>query len=309
MSLDAKNEKCAVCSAYLFEEDDIVYCPTCGAPHHRDCYNAIGKCGLEEYHGTDNQYKKPEANTTEDKTEPVIINFTTCAVCGENFDINEDSCPECDAPNMSKIGGRVINIDFMGGVPAETDLGNGVTAKDVKKFVASNTHRYIPKFLKFKQGKKVSWNWLALITPCGWLLSRKMYLLGCVVGALQIALTMLSVPFAAAVNQLDLSVAKNSFEIAQIVIDNMAIVGETTLYIATVGSFLSTLLSVLCAVFGDYIYSKHAVSTIVDLKRTNITNIDESFRKKGGVNFIAGILGYFAVSELPTIIASIMGLL
>lgn len=308
MSLNLQGEKCAVCTAYLFEEDDIVYCPICGAPHHRDCYNAIGKCGLEEYHGTDNQYKRPEPKIVEQKKETSELNLTTCAMCDEKFDINEDACPKCNAPNMSKFGGRVINIDFMGGVPEDTDLGNGVIAKDAKKFVRSNTHRYIPKFLKFKLGKKASWNWLALISPCGWLLSRKMYILGCIAGAVQIALTMLTVPFASAVNQLDLSAAQNSFEIAQIVIENMAIVGETSLYIATVGSLANLFIAILFAIFGDYIYCRHALGTISELKNNKTLN-DEILRKKGGVNFFAAILGYFIVSELPSIIASVMGLI
>ena len=73
MSLDTKNQKCAVCSAYLFDEDDVVYCPVCGAPHHRECYLSIGKCGLEEFHGTEKEYKKPEepeTPPTENKVPP-----------------------------------------------------------------------------------------------------------------------------------------------------------------------------------------------------------------------------------------------
>ena len=42
MSQNENKISCAVCNAYLFEEDDVVYCPVCGAPHHRECYNSIG---------------------------------------------------------------------------------------------------------------------------------------------------------------------------------------------------------------------------------------------------------------------------
>ena len=56
MSLSVEGQKCPVCHAYLFDDDDVVFCPICGAPHHRDCYNAIGHCALEDKHGTDEQY-------------------------------------------------------------------------------------------------------------------------------------------------------------------------------------------------------------------------------------------------------------
>ena len=61
MSLKTEGVTCARCHAYLFPEDDIVYCPVCGAPHHRECYNELGHCALEELHGTDKQYDKAVA--------------------------------------------------------------------------------------------------------------------------------------------------------------------------------------------------------------------------------------------------------
>ena len=48
MSLNTEGVSCVRCHAYLFPEDDIVYCPVCGAPHHRECYNQLGHCALEE---------------------------------------------------------------------------------------------------------------------------------------------------------------------------------------------------------------------------------------------------------------------
>ena len=41
MSIRTEEEQCVVCHAYLFSDDDVVYCPECGAPHHRECYNGI----------------------------------------------------------------------------------------------------------------------------------------------------------------------------------------------------------------------------------------------------------------------------
>lgn len=310
MSLSNSGEKCAVCNAYLFEEDDVVYCPECGAPHHRDCYSAIGHCGLEEFHGTDKQYKKPEPVKQEEnrEAEPVQSSIITCGMCGEKYETTEDVCPNCNAPNISKMGGRFVTFDFLGGVPANTDLGNGVTANEAKKFVTSNTHRYIPKFLGFKKGKKASWNWLAFLTPCGWLMSRKMYLLGAIIGALQIAFVMLAAPFNAAINQLDFSEAANYMESAVIMAENFSLIGEVALITAVIGSLLQLVLRIIMGAFGDLIYRNRVISKVSEIKLESEEQ-GELYRKKGGISMVAAVLGYFAVSYLPTIIAYTLGML
>ncbi len=310
MSLSNSGEKCAVCNAYLFEEDDVVYCPECGAPHHRDCYSAIGQCGLQEFHGTDKQYKKPEPVKQEENREaqPVQTSIITCGMCGEKYETTEDVCPNCNAPNISKMGGRFVTFDFLGGVPANTDLGNGVTANEAKKFVASNTQRYIPKFLGFKKGKKASWNWLAFLTPCGWLMSRKMYLLGSIVGALQIAFTMLSVPFVNAINMLDTSEIVGYMEFSNLILENMSSIGIIAFLSAFVGSMLEIALRVLIAIFGDRIYRNRVISRVNEIKRVS-EDKELDFRKAGGVSIFVGALGYIATTYLPEIIAYALGML
>ncbi|MBR6502758.1 MAG: DUF2628 domain-containing protein [Clostridia bacterium] len=304
MSLDYGKEKCAICGAYLFEDDDVAHCPECGAPHHRECYLSLGHCGLAEFHGTENQYKKPESTT---QKEPEAEDVVFCGRCGEKYKKDAPACPKCNTPNMLSMGSRAFTIDLMGGVPEDTDLGNGVTAKEAKQFVAGNTHRYLPKFLKFKYGKKASWNWLAFLTPCGWLLSRKMYILGAIIGAIQVALTMLSIPFTVAVNQLDLSETKGYFQVANIIRENISTIGVPVIVLALVGGLLAILLSVLFGVFGDYIYRNKVISNVSEIKKSDLDQ-ELAFRKKGGVNFFIGVLGYFLVGELPTILAYTLGM-
>ena len=58
MGVTVEGQKCPVCDAYLFDNDDVVFCPECGAPHHRECYHSIGHCAFESTHGTEQQYKR-----------------------------------------------------------------------------------------------------------------------------------------------------------------------------------------------------------------------------------------------------------
>lgn len=51
---------CPVCGQPFKETDDIVACPECGAPHHRDCWKQEGHCHYAAAHGTKDQWTRPE---------------------------------------------------------------------------------------------------------------------------------------------------------------------------------------------------------------------------------------------------------
>ena len=86
MSLEIKGQSCPICHAYLFEDDEIAVCPICAAPHHRECFISVGKCGMEEFHGTEKQYdlvKKQVSNETKEEQKkenkvPVEIECPSC---------------------------------------------------------------------------------------------------------------------------------------------------------------------------------------------------------------------------------------
>lgn len=308
MSLNKANEKCVVCKAYLFEDDDVVYCPECGAPHHRECYDSIGHCGLEEFHGTDNQYKKEKIEDEKPQQETVEDNYITCGMCGEKYDKAEVSCPNCNTPNIARAGTRFIRFDFLGGVPADTDLGDGVTANEAKMFVGGNTHRYIPKFFKFSKGKKLSWNWLAFLVPCAWFLSRKMYLLGVLVGAIQIAISMLSIPLFVAVEPLYEAAGYNYVELTSILAEKIPEIGVTAITVAFAGTLIDFILRIVTAIFGDILYRNHVIAKVNEIKR-NSEEVEFDLLRLGGVSIFAAAVGYFAVNYLPSILANTLGLI
>ncbi len=304
MSFDVKGEKCVVCHAYLFEDDDVVYCPECGAPHHKDCYKTVGHCGVEAFHGTDNQYKRkpPEQENAQneqgDKSEPSHSAYVKCGMCGESYDFSENMCPECGAPNLAKSGGKFVMFDFLGGVPADMDIGDGVTADEAKRFVSTNSQRYLPKFAAFKNLKKrTSWNWLAFLEPCAWFLSRKMYKAGALVGALQVAFSMLLIPFTNAIYYIDTESVNNYVEMAGVIAENLPSIGMVAVATAFVGGVCNLILRIISGIFGDLIYRNYVVSTIKKIK-TESDDINMDFRRKGGLSLIACVIGLY----LPSIV-------
>ena len=73
------NYKCPICNNQFTEDDDVVVCPECGTPHHRECYVQNGNCANADKHGTnepievefvdveENEETFSEAETTENK--------------------------------------------------------------------------------------------------------------------------------------------------------------------------------------------------------------------------------------------------
>ena len=288
MSQNETKISCALCNAYLFEEDDIVYCPVCGAPHHRECYNSIGHCALEDKHGTENQYdllkKKNEKNI-----EPEI-KFS------QNNPANDTYTPG------DEIFENLPPMDFLGGIPADFEIEKGVTAKEARNFVISNTHRYIPKFTELSRKNKSSWNFIAFFFPAEWLLSRKMYKKGILIGIFVIISTLMSIPLNNTLLNLGFFDLKSYNDMSQFLVTNLANIHWGSMLIALLGSTISLILRLVVAMLGDFWYREHTISKIKEIKETS-DDIAEDFRRQGGVSLFMFLLGLLATQYLPSIIA------
>ena len=308
MSADLKGKTCGVCHAYLFPEDDVVFCPVCGAPHQRECYNKIGHCALEEFHGTDRQYDlvtaKAEVENEEHKQENKDSgNYIKCPMCEEKYDNSLNSCPNCSTPNFRMHDGYRV-YDFLGGVPADMDVGEGVSAGEAKRFVFSNTARYIPKFAAANAGKKTSWNWFAFLFPCSWFLSRKMYLYGILSGILTILPTLFSYPLQSVIYSMGIDINNTSTMVNEIA-EALPEIGAGVLILSLIGGIINLIFRFIVGIFGDYIYCRHAISAIKDIN-ANSEDKDRDFAKRGGVNVLLAAIGFFGVDIIASIIVSLL---
>ena len=288
MNQEQKNISCSLCHAYLFEEDDVVYCPVCGAPHHRECYNSIGHCALEQLHGTEQQYdkiKRKEEN--QQKTQQEEKSKTEYRNKTDSFKSRFEN---------------TYYFDLLGGVPKDYQIDDGVTAEEAKNFVISNTMRYIPKFAKLSKHKKTSWNFMAFLFPCGWFLSRKMYKYGIITGILSIISTLFSLPLNNVLINLGIMDSMSYYDMAQRLMENMPNINPAVIFVSFIGMWISIATSILCGIFGDYLYKVHTVNTIKQIKTESI-DLERDFRKKGGVSLVFFLIGTLAVQYIPSIIA------
>ncbi|MBQ2934130.1 MAG: DUF2628 domain-containing protein [Clostridia bacterium] len=294
MSLDIKGQKCAVCHSYFFEDDDVVYCPTCGAPHHRSCYNSIGKCGLEELHGTENQYDIKKVQSEQEKSEPKNRSEEgECAFCHAKFESDAKVCPYCGKPRIN-FG---LQMDFLGGIDPEQDVG-GVTAKEARDFVVVNTHRYIPKFAS---GRKTSWNWMAFLFPQAWYLSRRMYKLGAIILTLLVVATIFTLPAVEFINT-HLPNEYTRQEFIQYLQQSLPDIGWVPMLLLMASGIINVLVRLFSGLFGDYWYKKYVITKITQRKDSKLGK-EEYNQKYGGVNLLLAAVGLMIMSYLPSLLS------
>ena len=69
--MDYRGQHCPICGKEFCDGDDIVVCPECGTPYHRECYKTAGHCVNEERHGENFEWKPETAPHAEEKTPNV----------------------------------------------------------------------------------------------------------------------------------------------------------------------------------------------------------------------------------------------
>ena len=170
-----ENVNCPVCGREFAEGDDIVVCPECGTPHHRDCYNYAGKCVNSGLHKTDFVFnrggEKPvkKEGTPENGKAPVGTFFTP-----ENVKQGENA-PKPDKANQPYMPFGAIP-ELTNAYDAEGETIEGESIGDVAAAIRSNIPRFVKVFKKFDgTKKKFSWNWCAFFFGSLYYFYRKMY--------------------------------------------------------------------------------------------------------------------------------------
>ena len=163
------NYKCPVCNNQFTEDDDVVVCPECGTPHHRECYIHNGKCANADKHGT-NEPIEVEFVDIEEKEEPIF----------------EAEITENKAENPQQAVQEII--EEMKGGNGDYML-NGKHVSFYEAAIGKNQKFYIPHFMVMDKTKKsVSWNIAGFFVPLAWCLYRKMYKFAVIIFALYMLL-------------------------------------------------------------------------------------------------------------------------
>lgn len=156
--MDFKKYVCPVCNNAFNENDDVVVCPDCGTPHHRECWNSLGKCFNNELHGSEIPVEIPKAQNVPEVTAEKV-----------------DTEPERKKENKDPFGRNEIP-DIIKTASVQSNLIEGKPSVLYEIAVGKNQKYYIPRFMLMSNLKKgISWNFFAFLAPLSWTLYRKMY--------------------------------------------------------------------------------------------------------------------------------------
>ena len=221
--------KCPVCGEQFKTGDDVVVCPECGAPHHRECYEKEGHCHFADRHGDDFSFEKEQAEEADKQAEQNDENGTViCKRCGTENPKELFYCSNCGAPlygnneeaqnfgqnqnnsqpntNFNQNQGMppfgvpfgqanpqmAAAFDPMAGMKSDEPLVDDITAGEAAKFIGKNTPYYLRVFSFIKKFKKSRFNFTAFILSGIYFLYRKMYALGILFSVLTFGSTIAS---------------------------------------------------------------------------------------------------------------------
>ncbi|MBQ2703976.1 MAG: DUF2628 domain-containing protein [Clostridia bacterium] len=327
-----KQDKCAYCRAILFEDEDVVYCPECGAPHHRDCYNQLGECANKANHGLEIPMEEEVEgeNQPEQEERPQGIPFDrdghVCARCGKRSTSDTLFCPYCGTPfveaGQQRQGGftgaysTFPNIDPYGGVNPNESL-DGHVVSEVASYVRVNTQRYIPIFKRSAdQNKKTGWNWSAFLFTYIWLFFRKCYREGLVAVLFSLLATVMQTPWNISLytylttNNITIEALLPKTEAAY---DHLLNLAQSIPPIAWVLYFLGTILivavSVVFGMYGDYLYRKRVSIRLDEIKKDDrfAADVTSAIIAAGGCNVFSAAAIMYAMNFISNLILTFFG--
>lgn len=217
---DYRNMSCAACGVAFDEDADIVVCPVCGAPHHRECWKSAGHCACEERHADGFEWQ-PErivigASSDESEIKPNgqnekaqdVSQTVICPNCGRETAKMGGYCERCgyyigrELKDSFSWEGEYSDIEQLFQFE-EAEPINGVPAGDIRRFVGGMWIYYIPRFINMARKKSsVSFNFTAFLTNGLWFVSRKMYLPGVLLMLLNMGISGYQIYFSTVMNGL-----------------------------------------------------------------------------------------------------------
>ena len=281
-------EKCPVCNMEFTADDDIVVCPECGTPHHRECYMAGGRCANEELHAKGEKWEKRTRRQS----------FRSCPSCHFPNKYTDTLCSRCgaeltddttDSANNSTENGQQIKDPFSAhdaedlmnpikflGLDPEEDMG-GATMKEVTDFVGTSAIYYIPKFRQMKEnGVKPTFNLFSFFFPSFFFANRKMW-------GWAVLAAVLGVIFNLPENLL-VGVWSLPKDIAAFVSDNKPVMEKWRDIMVAV----DLVLRVLSCFFANWLYYRFSMNSIRRLKKADRKEAD--IKAAGGVKPINMVL-------------------
>lgn len=318
---------CPICDKRFTEDDNIVVCPKCGAPYHRDCYMEQGECKFHELHEQGKAWEPPvapelkTASSAEIKDQECkkcgVLNARSslfCSNCGNalkiepqthnNFHHQQNTANNNYRPPVYRgpMGAVPPIFDPMGGVTPSDVMDENISYADASKVVQQANNYYLPAFKQISAIKKSKFNLSAFVFSGGWLIYRKQYKPGVIITALMLLLYLAQTFVYYYVYA---PILTTGFSQLGIVIDDSGVTFDQMVelmpYLTDIQMFLLCLPSVITGLMfaimlfmgfkGNKLYYKHTIKVINKARGTtqNADDFNNVINEKGGVNTMASV--------------------
>lgn len=278
-----ENKLCPICRAPFTSDADIVVCPICGTPHHRACYLAKGHCGVEEYHARGfswdgylpDEASEPEPAQEADPHHAEYPEGTPAAESGFTQDVEQEIRSAEEYYNS-----------FYNSMNDETRGADGVSMKELTTFAATSTFHYGRAFSIFRNranGKRI----YVSMNLCSGLFSpifqfyRKMDLFG----LLLIVLTIITS-------------APSLLVYAGLITADAVPAWFNSVYMLC--SFINFGITVALCLFGDYLYYRHAVKSILKIRSRFGDELGqeyyEALSESGHPSWLRAVIGFLVMA-------------
>ncbi len=313
------NDKvCDGCAQAMHENEDIVVCPECGTPQHRECYKKNNMCVNAHLHVEGFDWREANTPLSEPAPEKEPEKANSVPILSTENGIPDIPLPVFNADSII-IDGQKLNAD---------DEFDGVKIRDAVTYTQVNSVRYIKKFLKNK-GKKVflSWNWGAFFFTPAWFFYRKLYKAGAFFLTFAVAATLIAAPYASTIAEAYTALEPFENAMYDTLLAFFKNMNDTTAeafmtaffayaeqfrpivpYILIVDSITFVLPCSAAAIMANSLYRNKMLEDIrIARKATNDPNIQKySLLRRGGVSVLAGFAAIMAESYLPSVIMSVI---
>lgn len=339
-------QKCPGCNRPFTSADDIVVCPICGAPQHRECYDKNKACVIADRHVDNYTWESEQASADEsagdfnkeNEPRPTI----TCPRCGEKNPGDALNCSRCSLPiqffhtynppqqnqseNPNQRPGESSPFPFgdynsylpgfqrFGGVAPEETI-NDVPVDEVASFVGPNSGYYIPKFHKKAKNKKFAgFNFSSFFLPNFWFFYRKNYFAGLIFILCDLFIRIASLPFVnkfyKAYQNLTSALSANppNAELADKYTKELY---NSEVYMPILYMFIAmVILRVVFGFLANLIYYRKTFSSIRNLKALNLSKEEYMFNlvRKGGVSMMFAFLGFLLPDFIYMLVQVIGGM-
>lgn len=337
--MNYENLICQHCGKPMHDGEDIVVCPVCATPQHRECWLQAGHCANDSLHSSGYVWergKKTETAETQTAPDSVVCHICgsenpndslhcgncgalfgesknenpVCGNCGTKNDSDARHCKNCGAPLIANGGFFNVNPYMRNSEFKEDDVVGEQKAGEIAMYIQASAHRYLRKFRRFADGKKLSINFAAFFFAPYWFFYRKLYKAGAffiiIFATVSMMLSGITAEVSIHANEFLDSYGEFNYETAtdeEIAAYEAKIQKASTDFFnkvkkpVAISAAVNFGMSLIAALVADRLYYKKVFE---DMKLISDTVRDDNMRKlmiarKGGLSafaFAASVLGY-----------------